>query len=169
MRVCNHNGIILKGGSGHGITTTFHTQCMNTITWLGCGCWSLDSKLCINVGTYIKPTLWITGSYLSPQRRGGTRWRHPWSWAASRGGPPHWTDECSSHCSRTSRWPLQGQRSEFKVIPDETETHILTIHQSSHLRIKTFWAQFLLVNHSCAIISVHPDSSHESGCPPTHT
>ena len=41
-------------------------------------------------------------AHLSLQRKAVTRWRHPWSLEASRGAPPHWTDECSSHCFHTS-------------------------------------------------------------------
>ena len=46
---------------------------------------------------YIPPSL----AHLSLLRKVVTRWRRPWSWVASRGAPLHWTDGCSSHCSRT--------------------------------------------------------------------
>ena len=43
--------------------------------------------------------------YLSRLRRADSRWRRPWSLAASRGEDCSWTDGCSSRCSRTSTRP----------------------------------------------------------------
>ena len=40
------------------------------------------------------------------RQRAGTRWRRPWSWAASTGAASCWIAGCSSRCSRTSESPL---------------------------------------------------------------
>lgn len=50
--------------------------------------------------------------HLSLRQRAGTRWKRPWSWAASKGEVSSWTVGCSSRCSRTSALPLQRDGAE---------------------------------------------------------
>ena len=45
--------------------------------------------------------------YLSLLQKAVTKWKRPWSWAASRGALRHWTGGCSLHCSHTSEQQLQ--------------------------------------------------------------
>lgn len=52
-------------------------------------------------------------AHLSPRRTAGTRWKRPWSWAASKGEASSWTVGCSSRCSRTSAPPL-GRKQKRK-------------------------------------------------------
>ena len=41
-------------------------------------------------------------TYLSLQQKAKTMWRHPWSWATSKGGGSSWTVGYSSRCSHIS-------------------------------------------------------------------
>lgn len=48
----------------------------------------------------------------SLRQRAETKWKHPWSWAASKGEVSSWTVGCSSRCSRTSALPLRRFRKD---------------------------------------------------------
>lgn len=49
-------------------------------------------------------------AYLSLQQKAKTTWRHPWSWATSKGGGSSWTVGCSSRCSHILTQQLQIDR-----------------------------------------------------------
>lgn len=63
-----------------------------------------------HVKTALKQLTDVKTSYPFLPQMAETRWRRPWSWAASKGVVSSWTAECSSHCFHISVQQLLGRQ-----------------------------------------------------------
>lgn len=95
-------------------------------------------------------------TYLSLQRKAKTMWRHPWSWATSKGGESSWTVGCSSHCShiliqqlgltegkrweeRFREWRLVKKMREIRQEWGKKKRNLCCCRRLGNLELKRLW------------------------------